>query len=59
MSYPSGGELDSRICQVIDEDGGAFAQGQDGIPLDLGVGRQDPLGETSDDALGQVEILES
>lgn len=52
-----GREGDLRVGQVADEDGRALAHGQDGVGLDLRVGRQDALGQPRDDGLGQIEVL--
>lgn len=38
-----------RVGQVVDEDGGALGHGQDGVGLDLRVGREDALGQARDD----------
>lgn len=46
------GEEYIRVCQVIYEDSCALGHGEDGIGLDLGVRREDALGQAGDDGLG-------
>ena len=52
-------QKDVRVGQVVDEYDGALGHGQYGVALDLGVGRQDALGQPCDDGLGQSQVLRS
>lgn len=51
------GGVCSRVGQVVDEDGGTLAHGQDGVGLDLGIGGEDALGEPSDNGFGEAKVL--
>jgi hypothetical protein len=44
--------------EVVDENSSAFAQGENGIALDLCVWGQHTLGQPCDDGLGESKFLE-
>lgn len=43
--------------EVVDEDGGAFAHGEDGVFVEGGVGGEDAFGEALDHGAGEGEVL--
>lgn len=43
--------------EVVDEDGGAFAHGEDGVFVQGGVGGEDAFGESLHHCAGEGEVL--